>query len=411
MANSFNNINDAAGIIAKAAAETLKNNMKFCQTIEKADASDYDGKNGYSSGDTVYISKPARYVPQTTFDITSSIQDTVEEKTALTLDTISTVGMDFSSSELAHDIALKNIIKRCVIPAAEAIAQDVESRFIQKATQLTYNSVGTAGSNTFTVADVLASRTKLNQNLAPMGNRYLMMTSAAGAQAVDARKGLFQSSTEIGKQYMDGFVGRADGYDWFETELVHTHTNGNDVTGVAVNDAAVAEGASTLAVDGLTTTTGTVTKGSVFTIAGVYMVNPITKATTSVLQQFTVTANVTANGSGEATLSISPSLYAASNGLQNVSALPADNAALVFVGAASTAYAKPLAYHKSAFRMVSVPLVMPVNAEFAAQETVDGITVAVVRDFDVKTRKMITRLDFLGALAAPRPEFSTHVTA
>jgi hypothetical protein len=402
MANTFNNIKDAPGIIAKAAAQTLKDNLVFCNTIDKADASDFDGKNGYKAGDTIYTSKPARYVPQTTFDITSSIQDSVEEKAALALDTISTVGMEIDTFEFATEVELKDTIKRFVMPAAESIAQDVERRFLQKATDATYNSVGTAGSNAFTVADVLAGRTLLNQNLAPRGDRTFLLNSESGAAAVDARKGLFQSSTEINKQYLEGMVGRADGFDWYENELINVHTVGSDVTGIAINDAAVAEGASTITVDGASAAP---TVGSVFTIAGVFAVHPITKQTTSRLQQFVVTSATTT------VLGISPSLYAGSNGLQNVSALPADDAALTFVGAASTAYAQNLQYHVNAFKMVSVPLVMPTKAEVAAQETVDGITVAVIRDFDVLERRMVTRLDFLGGLSAVRPEWAVRVTA
>lgn len=402
MANTLNNIKDAGGIIAKAAAQTLKDNMVFCGTIDQADASDYDGKNGYKAGDTIYTSIPARYVPQTTFDITSSIQDSVEEKAALALDTISTVGIEADTTEFATEVDLKNYIKRFVVPAAESIAQDVESRFLTKATDATYNSTGTAGSNAFTVADVLAGRTKLNQNLAPRGDRSFLLDSASGAAAVDARKGLFQSSENIKGQYLEGMVGRADGFDWYENELISTHANGSDVTGIAVNDAAVAEGASTLTIDGAA---AAVTVGSVFTIAGVYMVHPITKTVTSVLQQFVATTSSTTS------IGISPSLYAASGGLQNVDALPADDAALVFVGAATTAFAQSLQYHKSAFKMASVPLIMPTKAEFAAQETVDGITVAIVRDWDILKRRMVTRLDFLGGLSPVRREWANRVTA
>lgn len=410
MANTFNNIKDAPGIIAKAAAQTLKDNLVFCNTIDKADASDFDGKNGYKAGDTIYTSKPARYVPQTGFDITSSIQDSVEEKAALTLDTISTVGMEIDSFEFATEVQLKDTIKRFVIPAAESIAQNVENRFLSAATDAVYNSVGTAGTNSFDVSDVLAGRTKLNQSLCPQGNRHFLLNSASGAKAVDARKGLFQSSTEINKQYLEGMVGRADGFDWYENELINVHTNGNDVTGVAIDDTP-AEGDSSLNMDGFTTTTGTITKGTVFTIAGVNKVHPITKVDLGVLQQFVVTADGTADGSGDIEVSFSPALYAGSDGLQNVTALPSNDDAITIVGSASTSYAQNLQYHKNAFKMVSVPLIMPTNAEVAAQETVDGITVAVIRDFDVLQRRMITRLDFLGGLSAVRPEWAARVTA
>lgn len=411
MANTFNNIKDAPGIIAKAAAQTLKDNLQFCGNIDVADSSDFNGKNDYKAGDTIFTSIPARYVPQNTFDISSSTQDSVEEKAALPLDISSTVGMEFNTTELATEVGLKSVINRFVIPAAEAIAMDVEERMLAKATDATYNSVGTAGSNTFAVADVLAGRTLLNRNLAPRNDRMFLLNSASGAQAVDARKALFQSSDEIAEQYKMGMVGMADGFKWYENELINVHTNGNDVTGVAVNNASVSEGSATLAVDGLTTTTGTVKKGTVFTIAGVNKVHPQTKADYGVLQQFVVQEDVTANGSGQATLSIRPSIYAGSNGLQNVTALPADDAALTFVGAANSSLAQNLQFQKSAFKMASVPLVMPTNAEFAAQETVDGITISVVRDWDILQRRMITRLDFLGGLSAVRPEWACRVTA
>lgn len=413
MSNTFNTVKNAPGIIAKAAATMLADELQFTKSIAKADESDYKGKNGYSAGDTIYISKPARFNPQSTFDITSSMQDIVEEKTPLTLDVISTVGVNVDSLEFATEIELRSMIDRVVKPAVSSIAQDVEQRFLEKATQATYNTVGSAGSTVFDTDTVLSARERMNKFLCPKDdNRFVLFDSTAGRSAVNARKGLFQSSSEIAKQYKMGYVGMADGFNWLENELLYVHTNGNDVSGVAVNNASVATGSSTLAVDGLTNTTGTVKKGQVFTIAGVFAVHPITKQVYPFLQQFVVTADATANGSGQATLSISPTIYGSASGaLQNVSALPADDAALTFVGVASTAYTQNLAFHRDAFRMVSVPLIMPVKAEFAAQETVDGITVAIIRDFDVKTRKMITRLDFLGGLCADRPEFACRITA
>lgn len=412
MVQTINTIKNGPGIFAKGIAETLRDNLVFCGLVDKADESDFEGKNGFKSGDTIYTSIPPRYIPQEdSLDITSTIQDTVEEKAPLVLNKTATVGMKLDSLELATDVDVAQALRRHGIPAAESIAHNIEQRCMEIASDAIYNSVGTAGSNTFSVADVLAARTNLNQNLCPVSGRNLIMNSASGALAVDARKGLFQDSTQIAEQYRMGMVGRADGFDWYETELINVHTNGNDVTGVAVNDASVTEGTATLAVDGLTNTTGTVTKGSVFTIAGVFMVHPITKTITSKLQQFTVVSDVTANGSGQATLTISPAIYAGSDGLQNVSALPADDAALTFVGAASTGYAQNLAFHGSAFKMVTAPLYAPKGVDLVATETVDGITVNIVRDFDVKTREVITRLDVLYAFDKVRPEWACILTA
>lgn len=403
MANTINNIKDGAGIFAKGIAETLRDNMPFCSLVSKADESDFDGKNGFKAGDTIYTSIPPRYTPaEDNLDITSAIEDTVEEKKALVLNKTATVGMKLNSLELATDFDIKQALQRHGIPAAEAIAQSIEARCLKIAANKTYNSVGTAGSNQFTVADILAARTKLNQNLCRPGNRFLVMNSQSGADAVDARKGLFQDSTNIAKQYKDGMVGRADGFDWYETELVHTHTLGADVSGALINGT-MTEGTSTLTVDGLSSAP---TEGTVFTLAGVYMVHPITKTTTSVLQQFVVGAGATTTS-----IPVTPSLYAASNGLQNISALPADNAALTFVGAASTGYVQNIAMHPTAFKMVTAPLYAPKGVDLVATATVDGITVNLVRDFDVLTREVITRLDVLYGFDSVRPEWACRITA
>lgn len=412
MANQLNTLKDAPGVIAKMAAKMLADKTVFCKSIDKAEVSDFDGKNGYNSGDTIYVSKPARFVPSTSADVTSALQDVSEEKVALTLDTRRVVPIALTSSEIAHDMALKSWAKRVLEPAVSSIAQYVEKDFLEKAIDATYNSVGTPGSTTFDTDTVLSAGQKIDEYACPdLDNRFILLNPAANRSAVNARKGLFQSSEEISKQYKAGAMGIADGFTFLRNNLLPTHTNGNDVTGVAVNNASVAEGASTLAVDGLTTTTGTATKGSVFTIAGVNAVHPITKEDLGYLQQFVVEADVTANGSGEATLSISPAIYAGSNGLQNVTALPADDAAITFLGSASTGYGQNIAFHRSAFRMASVPLVKPDGLDMAAQETVDGMTIRVIRDYDVLTDKLIMRLDFLGGFAATRPEWATRLYA
>jgi hypothetical protein len=404
MANVINTVKDGPGIFAKGIAETLRDNLVLCGFVEKADESDFDGKNGFKSGDTIYTPISPRYVPQQdSLDITSTIQDSVEEKKPLVLNKTETIGMTLDSLELATDIDVANALKRYGMPAAEAIAQNMEARCFNIAADATYNSVGTAGSNGFTVADILAARTKLNQNLCRPNDRGLFMTSAAGAAAVDARKGLFQDSTSIAEQYRNGMIGRADGFDWYETELISTHANNSDVTGAVINDPSVAEGSSSITVGGLSAAP---TQGTVFTLAGVFAVHPITKVVTGVLQQFVVGAGATTT-----VLPISPSLYAASGGLKNVSALPADSAALVFVGAASTALSQNLAMHKTAFKMVTAPLYAPRGVDLVATQTVDGITVNLVRDFDIKTREVITRLDVLYAFDPVRPEWSVRITS
>lgn len=409
MANTINTIKDGPGLFAKGVAELLRDNLKLCNFVEKADPSEFDGKNSFKAGDTIYTSIPARRIAQRdSLDITSYTKDVTEQKAALTLNKTATTADKFDSLELATDVDVRNALKRFGMSAASTLAHDIESRCFEIVNDATYNLAGTAGSTTFTVADVLSAKTLLDESLAPMGDRTLFMNSRNGAKAVDARKGLFQSSSDIAKQYRDGYIGRSDGFDWVETQMTPLHTNGS-MGGTPLVNGAPSAGASTIAIDGVTSG-NTWTKGTVFTLAGVNKVHPITKVDMGVAQQFVVTADATFTG-GSATVSISPALYSASNGLKNITALPADNAAVTVVGSASTGYNQTIALHKSAFKMVTVPLYQPAGVDLVASETVDGITVNIVRAFDVNTRDVITRYDVLYGFDPVRPEWSTRLTA
>lgn len=410
MANLHNTIKGGPGLFLKAAAQMLEDELQFTKSIAKAPAEDYNGKNGYSAGDTVYISKPARYVPTTSFDITSSIQDSTEEKVALTLDTISTVGMSIDSFEFATEVDLRNSVERFAKPAASAIAQNIEQRLLQKATQATYNLVGTAGSTQFAPDDVLSAREKMSKYLCPKDNgRFFLQDSTAGRLAVGSRKGLFQSSSNIAEQYKTGMIGQADGFNWLENELLYVHTRGTATGAHTVTTTIAAQGQATINITG--TGTQTLKKGDVFTVANVFAVHPITKQAYPFLQQFVVTADATAVAGAYTAVGISPAVYTTGT-LQNINRFPTASDVVTLVGSLSTSYTQNLCFHKEAFRMVSAPLVMPTKAEISEQiTTAGGITVALIRDFDILKRRMVTRLDVLAGLAAVRPEWATRITA
>lgn len=412
MADTINTINGNAGIFVRAIAEKLEDQCVFFKSVKKVDPSDYEGKNGFSAGNKLNISIPPVKLPQDGFDISSADYDVAERSKSIVLDIEKTIPFDLTSNQLATDLSTEGAMRRWVPGLASSMAQAIEEVYLQKATQATANLVGTPGSTGYTVSEVLAARTKMNKFLCPKDDRrHLLFESEAGAAAVDARKGQFQSSDQIKKQYETGLMGVSDGFMWHETELGYVHTNGS-MGGTPLVDGAVStEGTTTIHIDGVTSG-NTWTKGTVFTIAGVYAVHPVTKKTYNFLKQFVVAANVTFTG-GEADVTVTEEIYtSASGGLQTVSAFPADNAAITTVGAASTSYSQQLAFHEEAFRAVSVPLEMPRNAEFQAQYTTNaGITLALVRDFDVTLRRWVTRLDFLGGFTDVYANHACRITA
>ena len=414
MTQTITNISEAGDIIATLGAKMLADKTQFLKSVDKEPASSFGQVNGYNVGQTIKINKPARFIPSSSADVSAAIQDVVEQTTDLSLDTRKVIPIALTSAEVQNEMALKSWSKRILDPAVSSIAQHIENSFLETTSDAVWNSVGTAGSTVFDTDTMLSARQKLKENLVPDDdNMFALLNSKAMRSAVNARKGLFQSSEDIKKQYRQGYVGMSDGFTFLENNLLPTHTNGNDVTGVEVRTTVSTEGQATLVVEGLTTTTGTVKKGSVFTIATVNAVHPITKEDLGYLQQFVVTADATADGSGYATLSISPGIYTsgADNGLQNVTAFPADGDAITFVGSASTGYGQNIAFHKSAIRFASVPLMLPSDAHMVSQKTVDGMTLRVWMASDILTDKMIMRLDFLGGLSVVRPEWVCRITA
>ena len=179
-----------------------------------------------------------------------------------------------------------------------------------------------------------------------------------------------------------------------------TLTNGSDVA-CTLNTYTVIEGDTDLSVTGFATPT----VGMVFTIAGVYDVNPETKQVYGNLKQFTVTSGSTASS-----INISPPIYSSASGaLQNVSALPTTTAALTFVGGASTAYVQPLMYHKEAFQFVTADLPIMDDAAKCVRRTQDGLSLRVWQASDIRNDELLMRIDILYGMAALRPEWASRV--
>lgn len=413
MANEISTVQARGNIIAAMAAGFLADHVQFVKTIDKADESDWEGKNGFKSGATVDINVPAQYTLGTGADVTSTIQETQETSVPLTVDNQYNVPVAFTSAEIATDFGLKSWAKRVLEPQMITLANNIDKACIEQATNAIYNSVGTPGSTVFDTDTILAAGQKIDENgCSDYDNRFVLLNPAANRSAVKARNGLFNAVEELRKQYKSGAMGEADGFTFLRNNLHKTHTNGADVAvGVENTVVTIATGMSTLGVDGVTSG-ATIKKGSVFTIADVYAVHPVTKATLPHLQQFVVTADVTESAANSVTMAISPTIYSSASGAkQNVSALPADEAAVTFIGAASTGYAQNLAYHKSAFRFVSLPLVKPDGVDMVGQQTKDGVTARIVRAYDIKTDKMIMRVDVLWGMANVRPGWASRIWA
>ena len=380
-------------MITKEALRILHQKANFIGSMNRA-YDDSFAQSGAKIGDSLRIRLPNRYVVRT--GATLSAQDTTEQATTLQVSTQKGVDLNFTSNELT--LSLDDFSKRILEPAMAQLAASVESDAFNMALDVP-NVVGAAGSAT-TFKNVLEARKKLSDNLAPTAERRLILNTQDNVDLVDSLKGLFQDSSTISQQYKEGMVGKTAGFDAiYENTLIPNFTNGAGA-GYLVNGAA--QSGSSLIVD---TGTGALPKGAIFTIANVFAVHPESRLSTGVLQQFVVTSAYTG---GAGTVSIYPSIVA-SGALQTVNAVPADNAAITVYNTASDVTTTSLAFHKDAFTFATADLVMPKGVDFAAREVYDGISIRVVRQYDVNNDAFPCRLDILYGYKAIRPQLACRI--
>ncbi len=384
-------------MITREALRLLHNNLTFTKGVNRQ----YDGrfaKSGAKIGDTLDIRLPNRYTVRT--GPTLAVQDTVEKKVSLVVNQQRGVDVQFSSTELT--LSLDDFSERILRPAMARLATEIDFLGLAEYKNV-YNQVGTPGTTPSTARVVLDAGVKLDNMATPRDNRRnLCVNPEAQASMVDALKGLFQDSAEVSRQYRMGAMGRALGFNWAMDQNVNVHTTGT-ASGYLYNAAGGSDGTNgLLSVD---TGTGTFNAGDIITIAGVYSVNPENGQSTGQLMQFVVTQDY-AGGAGD--LSISPAIVT-TGAWKNVDAAPADNAAITLVGSGGTQTPMNIAHHRDAFVLGTADLVLPRGVDFAAREVYDGISLRIVRQYDINTDNFPCRIDVLFGWLTARPEFACRI--
>jgi hypothetical protein len=258
-----------------------------------------------------------------------------------------------------------------------------------------------------TAATYLKAGALLDNNCAPRdGERYAVLCPAAMAAIVGALTGLFNAQPAISNQYNKGMMGEALGLNFGMDQSCPVHTTGSRTnTSPVTTVTAWANAQTTMAVTG-GTSSGTYAVGDTFTVADVYAVNPETKQSTGVLKQW---VNTTAQTSSSPTLVVSPAIYI-SGPLQNCYVASTGSKAILFHGAASTDFAQNFVFHKDAFTLATADLVMPRGVDFAAREVYDGISLRIVRAYDINNDRFPCRIDVLYGVKELYPEWACRVT-
>jgi hypothetical protein len=258
---------------------------------------------------------------------------------------------------------------------------------------------------------LLQAQQKLNENAAVMSPRYATVNPAANAGLVEGMKGLFNPTDTISKQFRNGMMGTGVlGFDEVNmSQSIKQHTTGSrsaTASTLVKTPGVTAEGASTILLEQGSVVT-TINAGDVFTVSACNAVNPQTRESTGSLFQFVALTTATAVG-GTWTVTVAP-MYSANHALATVDVLPATGGVVTFVGTASTQYAQNLVYHKDAITFATADLLLPQGVDMAARAVHNGISLRVVRQYDINNDRMPCRIDVLYGFSTIRPQMACRI--
>lgn len=368
---------------------------------------------GAKVGDTVRVRLPQLWEVSEGEGLV--VQDILDRTVNVILNRRRHVGMGWGTGLETTDIQM--VRERYIRPAAEHLANTYDRVSMADVYKAVYNSVGTLGTTPSALLTYSQARVKILDLAGPDTNLVAVLEPLAQATIADAIKTYFVPTPQIREAFEQGVFARAAaGIDsWFTDQNIPRFTSGAvpSASTPLVNGAG--QTGSSIITDGWGSGDTALVKGDIVTFASVYGVNPLSKESTGRLQQFVLTQDVS-DTAGAITLNISPSIIT-SGALQNVTAAPANNAAVTYWGMsaggtqAATVSPQNLVFHPQAFASVMADLVMPNGGAAASRVNSRKLNVSIryVEQYAITSDQNLNRLDILFGAAAIQERLATRV--
>lgn len=395
-----------ASVIAKESMFQLENNSVMAMCVHK----EYK-KEFAKVGDTISIRKPVKF--ESTDGATLNKQDVKEGSVSLQLNTRKHVGWGFETLDLT--LTVEQYAERYIQPAGIRLANDIDAALTGLYPEV-WNSAGTPGTTPSTFEALAQAAQYMDDAAVPDdGSRKLVLNPKARWAMAGGLKGIYDNSMPR-DLVRRGLLGTIANFQIYGDQNIRRHTCGtrtNTALDCLVKGANQHSNSSpqantqSLIIDDSSVAGATIKAGDVFSIADVYEVNPVSKISTGRLKQFTVTTDVTLVA-GAGTLTIAPAIVT-SGAFQNVDSVPADDAGITFIGAASSIYPQNLAFHKNCFALVTVPMMLPDGVAFKSRIQHDGISLRVVKDYSVIDDEDIIRIDLLAGVKTIYPDLGVRL--
>lgn len=406
-------------MITREALTMFVNANPFMRRIKRQYSDDF-ARDGAKIGYTLNLRNRVDYTVRT--GPTAVPQNTVETVTPLMISNQEGVDLSFSTADMTMsiDAFADRYLKTAVNNLAAVVASQIMSMVDGgtgngPAQHLVHNVDANNNTTSPTMGTYLLAGAKLVDAGYPDTDRLAINSPTTNARVVSSMATLFNPVRDISEQTRSGVMGSdiLGVAEFMQDVTVTNHTVGSFTAGT-VNGAG--QTGNTLATGAIT---GTLNAGDIITIAGVYAVNRLTKLSTGVLRQFTVTQNVP---SGSTSIPIAPALtpYTVVGGLntatqyQTVVNSPASGAAIALVCNPNETHRTNLVFAPEAFTLATVDMELPGGPGGngvidQARENYQGISMRMVKYYTGNTDQVVWRLDILFGYALIRPEWCVRL--
>jgi oligoendopeptidase F len=92
-----------------------------------------------------------------------------------------------------------------------------------------------------------------------------------------------------------------------------------------------------------------------------------------------------------------------------IDAFPQASAVVTMLGSAATQYAQNLVYHKDAITFATADLLMPQGVDMASRQVHNGVSMRIVRQYDINNDRMPCRIDVLYGYSTIRPQMGVRL--
>jgi hypothetical protein len=390
------------------------NSLGLARTANR-DIQEKFGSLQFATGQTLSYRLEERY--QGGEGATATAEDRVQVVRPLTVDKQFHTMVDYSASELTFDrVRDEPYLDMALMPRAKTLANKCESYIASALQKQVYHAVGTPGVaidfDTLLDADTYMTELAIPED----GRRYAALPPRGSKGLSSDLYNTYNDKVNTGA-LMDGFIGHLSGFDIFKSNFFTRQiagageAGGSPPTGFklggTITGGPVSSG-STLSVTGLVASSTVFREGDIIEVAdaaGVYMVNPLTREPLAQRAQFVVTADVTSNGAGAATVPVSPEIVV-SGARQNISAAIPNGAQLYLRDDHNVA----IAYHSQAIVFAAPPLKELRGGVEAVTRYSDlyKLSLTYALGADIVNYRQLDRIDMIAGRAI-NPEFAVRI--